>query len=77
MDYFSDKVIFTGGLAKRGSVLSKMIAEETGSDVSVPEHPQITCAYGAALYAKETYLSPSKSGSETNLQRPTGPSLET
>ena len=77
MDYFSDKVIFTGGLAKRGSVLSKMIAEETGSDVSVPEHPQITCAYGAALYAKETYLSPLKSESETNLQRPTGPSLET
>jgi predicted CoA-substrate-specific enzyme activase len=77
MDYFSDKVIFTGGLAKKGSVLSKMIAEETGSEVSVPEHPQITCAYGAALYAKETNLSPSKSEPEPHLQRPTGSSLET
>jgi len=27
MDYFSTRVIFTGGLAKQGSVLSRMIAE--------------------------------------------------
>jgi (R)-2-hydroxyacyl-CoA dehydratese activating ATPase len=52
MDYFSEKVIFTGGLAKQGSVLSVMIGEETGSEVLVPLNPQITCAYGAALYAK-------------------------
>jgi predicted CoA-substrate-specific enzyme activase len=55
MDYFSRKVVFTGGLARRDSVLSKMIAEETGSEVWVPENPQITCAYGAALYAKEAF----------------------
>ncbi len=55
MDIFSRKVVFTGGLAKRGSVLSKMIAEETGAEVWVPDHPQITCAYGAALYAKESF----------------------
>ena len=54
MDYFSTRVIFTGGLAKQGSVLSKMIAEETGSEVLVPRNPQITCAYGAAIYAKES-----------------------
>jgi predicted CoA-substrate-specific enzyme activase len=53
MDYFYPKVIFTGGLARQGSVLSKMIAEETGSEVLVPRHPQITCAYGAALYARQ------------------------
>ncbi len=52
MESFTPKVVFTGGLAKRGSVLSKMIAEETGAEVWVPEHPQITCAYGAAIYAK-------------------------
>lgn len=55
MDFFSKKVVFTGGLAKRDSVLSKMISEETGSEVWVPENPQITCAYGAALYAKEAF----------------------
>jgi len=54
MDYFSTRVIFTGGLAKQGSVLAKMIAEETGSEVLVPRNPQITCAYGAALYARES-----------------------
>ena len=54
MDYFSTRVIFTGGLAKQGSVLSKMIAEETGSEVLVPRNPQITCAYGAAIYARES-----------------------
>jgi (R)-2-hydroxyacyl-CoA dehydratese activating ATPase len=52
MDSFTENVIFTGGLAKRGSVLSEMIAEETGSQVLVPQYPQITCAYGAALYAR-------------------------
>jgi predicted CoA-substrate-specific enzyme activase len=56
IDYFSERIVFTGGLAKKGSVLSKMIAEETGSEVFVPERPQITCAYGAAIYAKEAYL---------------------
>jgi predicted CoA-substrate-specific enzyme activase len=56
MDSFSAKVVFTGGLARRTekvNVLAEMIAEETGSDVWVPPHPQITCAYGAALVAKE------------------------
>jgi len=56
IDYFSERIVFTGGLAKKRSVLSKMIAEETGSEVFVPKHPQMTCAYGAAIYAKETYL---------------------
>lgn len=52
MGSFLPKVVFTGGLAKRGNVLSRMIAEETGSEVWVPSHPQITCAYGAAIHAK-------------------------
>ncbi len=55
IDTFSEEIIFTGGLAKRESVLSKMIAEETGSRVWVPKHPQMTCAYGAAIYAKEAF----------------------
>ncbi len=55
IDTFSERIIFTGGLAKRENVLSKMIAEETGSKVWVPKHPQITCAYGAAIYAKEAF----------------------
>ena len=53
MDFFYPKVIFTGGLARQGSVLSKMIGEETGSEVLVPRHPQLTCAFGAALYARQ------------------------
>ena len=55
IDYFSERIVFTGGLAKEESVLSKMIAEETGSKVYVPKHPQLTCAYGAAIYAKEAF----------------------
>lgn len=54
MDYLSPKVVFTGGLAKRGGVLARMIAEETGSEVMIPERPQITCAYGAAVHAQRT-----------------------
>ena len=39
-------------------------AEETGSEVFVPKHPQITCAYGAAIYAKEAFKASSTSSSK-------------
>jgi predicted CoA-substrate-specific enzyme activase len=66
MDYFTEKVVFTGGLARKGSVLSRMIAEETGSEVLVPANPQITCAYGAAIYARQDFIEIS---SESHLSR--------
>jgi predicted CoA-substrate-specific enzyme activase len=53
MDTFSEKAIFTGGLARKEGVLARMISEETGSEVWVPGNPQITCGYGAALFARE------------------------
>lgn len=53
MDTLSRTVIMTGGVVAHNPYLVEMVKEITGRDVRVPEHPQLTGALGAALYAME------------------------
>jgi activator of 2-hydroxyglutaryl-CoA dehydratase len=44
----------TGGVVEHNPFLVKMTEEILGRRILVPEHPQLTGAIGAALYAIET-----------------------
>jgi predicted CoA-substrate-specific enzyme activase len=51
MDALTEKVAMTGGVVAHNSYLVKMTEEIIGRKILVPEHPQLTGAIGAALYA--------------------------
>ena len=51
MDIISGRVVMTGGVVEHNPYLAEMMAEETGSEVLIPPHPQLIGAIGAALLA--------------------------
>ena len=53
MDSLTDKVAMTGGVVAHNPYLVQMVEEATGNKILVPEHPQLTGAVGAALFAIE------------------------
>jgi (R)-2-hydroxyacyl-CoA dehydratese activating ATPase len=53
MDVMSDKIVMTGGVVAYNPYLVQMIREISGADVKTPEHPQLTGAVGAALFAMD------------------------
>jgi (R)-2-hydroxyacyl-CoA dehydratese activating ATPase len=53
MDALTEKVVMTGGVVEHNPYLVDMVHEITGRDILVPEHPQLTGAVGAALFAME------------------------
>jgi predicted CoA-substrate-specific enzyme activase len=53
MDSLTERVVMTGGVVAHNPYLVTMVKESTGRDVLVPEHPQLTGAVGAALFAME------------------------
>ncbi len=53
MDSLTEKVAMTGGVVAHNPYLVQMVEEATGKKILVPEHPQLTGAVGAALFAIE------------------------
>jgi predicted CoA-substrate-specific enzyme activase len=53
MDSLTEHVVMTGGVIEHNPYLVKMTEEILGRRILVPEHPQLTGAIGAALYAME------------------------
>ena len=53
MDSMTENVVMTGGVVAHNPYLVKMAEEMVGRQVLVPEHPQLTGAIGAALYAMD------------------------
>jgi len=51
MDSMTENVVMTGGVVAHNPYLVKMAEEMIERRVLVPEHPQLTGAIGAALYA--------------------------
>lgn len=47
---YGDHLIFTGGVANN-PVMARLLEEELGVPVQIPDHPSIVGALGAALYA--------------------------
>jgi predicted CoA-substrate-specific enzyme activase len=55
MEPWTERVVVTGGVVAHNPILVDMIAEISGNEVLVPEHPQFTGAIGAALFAMDGY----------------------
>jgi activator of 2-hydroxyglutaryl-CoA dehydratase len=53
MDSLTEKVAMTGGVVAHNLYLVKMVEDLIGREVLVPDHPQLTGAVGAALFALE------------------------
>ncbi len=53
MDSLTERVVMTGGVVANNRYLVQMAEESIGRKILVPEHPQLTGAIGAALYALE------------------------
>ncbi|MFO7785210.1 MAG: acyl-CoA dehydratase activase [Thermodesulfobacteriota bacterium] len=51
MDSLSGRVVMTGGVVAHNPYLVDMVRDIIGHEVLVPEHPQLTGAIGAALFA--------------------------
>jgi predicted CoA-substrate-specific enzyme activase len=56
---FEKDVVFTGGVAKNVGI-KKILEEEIGLEILVPEEPQIIGALGAAILAKTEYCNSSR-----------------
>ena len=54
MDSLTEEVVMTGGVVEHNPYLVSMTAEIAGQKILVPDHPQLTGAIGAALYALES-----------------------
>lgn len=55
MDTFTENVALTGGVAEHNAILIEIFEEEIGKKVLVPPHPQLTGAFGAALFSMEQW----------------------
>ena len=53
MDSLTENIVMTGGVVEHNPYLVTMTAEIAGQKILVPDHPQLTGAIGAALYAME------------------------
>jgi len=49
-----EKVVLTGGVAHNSGII-RALERELGVKLTIPEHPQITGALGAALLGLEQY----------------------
>ncbi|MEW5908725.1 MAG: acyl-CoA dehydratase activase [Thermodesulfobacteriota bacterium] len=53
MESLTENIVMTGGVVAHNPFLVSMAEVEIGRKILVPEHPQLTGAIGAALYAME------------------------
>jgi activator of 2-hydroxyglutaryl-CoA dehydratase len=53
MESLTENVVMTGGVVAHNPFLVTMSEEMLGRKLLVPDHPQLTGAIGAALYAIE------------------------
>jgi predicted CoA-substrate-specific enzyme activase len=53
MDTFTEDVVMTGGVVAHNPIIVTMVEEKLGRKVLVPEFPQFTGAFGAAIFAME------------------------
>ncbi len=54
MDSLTDTIVMTGGVVAHNPIIVNMTEQITGRQILVPDHPQLTGAMGAALYALDT-----------------------
>jgi predicted CoA-substrate-specific enzyme activase len=55
MDTLTGRVIMTGGVVAFNDIVAELLSTRTGIKVEIAPHPQEMGAFGAALYAKESF----------------------
>jgi predicted CoA-substrate-specific enzyme activase len=55
MDTLTGRVIMTGGVVAFNDIVAELLSTRTGVKVEIAPHPQEMGAFGAALYAKESF----------------------
>lgn len=55
MDSLEGAVVMTGGVVAYNDTILKILEKYTGNEILTPPNPQLTGAFGAALFAKEIY----------------------
>lgn len=54
MDSLEGMVVMTGGVVAHNDMIVKILERYHGGEILMPPHPQLTGAFGAALFAKES-----------------------
>jgi predicted CoA-substrate-specific enzyme activase len=57
MDSLEDKIVMTGGVVAHNDIVKTILERHTGSEILIPTEPQLTGAFGAALFARESQSS--------------------
>jgi activator of 2-hydroxyglutaryl-CoA dehydratase len=50
----ADTVLICGGVVEYFPIVAEIFREKVSGEVIVPPHPQLTGAFGAALFARES-----------------------
>lgn len=53
MDTLEGTMVVTGGVVEYNDYLLKVLSKSVGKEILTPPHPQLTGAFGAALFARE------------------------
>ncbi|MBU0496309.1 MAG: ATPase [Chloroflexi bacterium] len=57
MDTLTGRVIMTGGVVAYNTIVAELLSARAGVEVEIAPHPQEMGAFGAALFAKESFSS--------------------
>jgi predicted CoA-substrate-specific enzyme activase len=55
MDSLDGEIVMTGGVVAHNDTIRKILEKHTGNEILIPPDPQLTGAFGAALFAKEIF----------------------
>lgn len=53
MDTLEDTIVMTGGVVAYNSMILKILSKNVGKEIFIPPDPQLSGAFGAALFARE------------------------
>ena len=54
METLEGTIVMTGGVVAHNDIILKILSRYVGDEILIPPYPQLTGAFGAALFAKET-----------------------
>ena len=69
MDSLTGRVIMSGGVVAKNPIVAEIISERAKKEVEIAPHPQEMGAFGAALYAAESWAAKPKQENSLSIAR--------
>jgi len=69
MDTLTGRVIMSGGVVAKNPIVAEIISERAKKEVEIAPHPQEMGAFGAALYAAESWAAKPKQENSLSIAR--------